>query len=189
MRMERREMKLSSVVLGTARVELRVAVEYDGLQIDLVHVGGGEARARVVFPEPLDFEVTTVYVDWERAPQPGVPHEVVLSAEKPKVELYGRCRPAKVRWPLAVPLALDARVRERGFELVAAASEVSSARTQGLATALAALTGVPARVRAFDKSSVERPHLGVSIDLATEPARERKERTLLSAMERFALER
>lgn len=188
-RLEQRELRWTGVKIGPAVVDVRIAMEYDGVQLEFEHKSGGTAQVAVVMPEPLDFELTSVYVDWEREPQAAGPHQVTLSAEVPLMSVYARCKPVQLLWPMTLPSELEARAREHGFEVLVAASEASSPRALGFADALQALTGVPARVSSEGDARESAAWHGVTLDFARGPERVRKFRTLLSQLERFALER
>jgi hypothetical protein len=185
-RLETREMKLSGLRIGAAEVDVRVAVVPDGVQVDLEHVGGGAARVLVVLPEPLDFELASAYVDWEKQPRAGAEHAVVLTAEKPSITVYGPCRPIRVDWPSTLPLELDARVREHGFACALRPGDELAPRIAGFAAALERITGQPVRV-AVSATGDAGPEL--TLHLAASPGRERKLRGLTEAAAHFALRR
>ena len=58
-----------AVLVGGARLSLRVAVEPDGLQVDLAHLEGPSVRVRVQPPLPGGIDAGPYHVDWERLPE------------------------------------------------------------------------------------------------------------------------
>ncbi len=184
--LEPREWWLRGMAIGKARVDVRFAVDNSGLQLEFHHQGGGDARLRVVLPEPLDMEISSVYVDWEREPAPGGEHEVLLSPEVPVMEVHGSVRPVQRRWPNVAPLELDARAKSLGFDVVVAAADVSKPRATGLARAITGATGLDARVRAASSTPAAGEPRGIALEFAGGPERARKLRQLLSTLEHFA---
>jgi len=187
--LEPREWWLRGIEIGAARVDVRFAIDNSGLQLEFHHQGGGDARVRVVLPEPLDMQLSSVYVDWEREPEPSGEHEVLLSPEAPVMEVHGSVRPVERRWPCAAPLELDARARAHGFELVVAESDARKPRATGLALAIAGATGLGARVRCANAPPSPADAHGIVLDFAAGPERARKLRQLLSTLEHYAEER
>jgi hypothetical protein len=185
-RLERRGTTLSELRIGDAVVELRVAVEYDSLQIDVKHVSGGAASATFVLPEMLDFERTFTYVDWERT-QPGAPLAVAISAETPEIVISCRFQPFRIGWPMTLPDALDERVLRHGFDVSVPSGDPLEPRVRGFAAALARVTGHPARVRTSGGTPAE-PALSVGFEPAQEH-RDAKLRSLTQALEHYALRR
>ena len=184
--LEPREWWLRGMQIGAARVDVRFAVDNSGLQLEFHHQSGGEARLRVVLPEPLDMELSSVYVDWEREPAPGGEHEVLLSPEVPVMEVHGSVRPVQRRWPNVAPLELDARARTLGFDVIVAESDVRKPRATGLALAIAGATGLEARVRSASAPRAPGEPCGIALEFAAGPERARKLRQLLSTLEHYA---
>lgn len=185
-RLEQRELWLRDTKIGPARVDVRIAVEYDGIKLEFHHLSGGDARVLVVMPEPLDFEITSVYVDWEREPQASGTHEVLISPEVPQMEIYARCKPVQVRWPTRPPLQLDERAQAHGFEVVVARADVNKPRATGLARALQAATGLDAKVLSDQTLPEPGQPRGIVLDFAHGLERARKLRCTLSALEQYA---
>jgi hypothetical protein len=107
---DRRAMALARVKVGEAVLSLRVALEAEGVQIDVGHVEGGAARVRIAIPRPEEFEVAHEYVDWYRQDSKGVPHELALQPGDDPHTLYGRFEPRRPRWPTRVPARLPAQL-------------------------------------------------------------------------------
>ena len=184
--LEPREWWLRGMQIGKARVDVRFAVDNSGLQLEFHHQGGGDARLRVVLPEPLDMEISSVYVDWEREPAPGGEHEVLITPEVPVMEVHGSVRPVQRRWPNVAPLELDARARELGFDVVVAESDQRKPRATGLALAIQGATGLAARVRSASAAPAPGEPRGIALEFADGPERARKLRQLLSTLEHYA---
>lgn len=184
--LESREWWLRGMEIGAARVDVRFAVDNSGLQLEFHHQGGGDARLRVVLPEPLDMELSSVYVDWEREPAPSGEHEVLISPEVPVMEVHGSVRPVQRRWPSVAPLELDARARTHGFDVVVAELDVNKPRATGLALAIAGSTGLQARVCSAGTPAAAGEARGIVLDFSAGPERARKLRQLLSALEQYA---
>lgn len=185
-RLEPREWWLRGIEIGKARVDVQFAVENTGLKLVFHHLGGGDARLRVVFPEPLDMEFGSVYVDWEREPQAGGEHEVLIAPEVPILEVFASLKPVQRRWPTALPPELDARAKERGFEVLVSDADAVKPRATGLALALAAATGFSARVVPASKLPAAGEPRGIALEFAHGQERARKLRGVLSALEQYA---
>jgi hypothetical protein len=181
-RLEQREMRVRGLSIGAAVVDLCVAVQYDGVQVDVEYKGGASSSVAIVPPQPMDFELSAVYVDWERQPSTTGAHTVRISSETPTMTLYARYKPVQLRWSMTLPSALDAQTSEHGFEITLAPEDLDTPRVLGFADALARLTGRPAALRATPGTSG--PAVTIALDNAAE--RPRKERALLSLLERFA---
>src|SRR6185436_20956684 len=111
-RIERRAMKISGLQIGAAVVDLRVGLEYEGLQIDVEHKSGGACKLKLRLPVPLDFEIATTYIDWQRLDPPNT-SEVELElkpGDEPRT-VFARFEPLYVRWPTIVPSELDSRAK------------------------------------------------------------------------------
>jgi hypothetical protein len=104
------EMEVRGLRIGETRCALRVAVEADGVQVDLRPLAGPAVRLRVLLPLPLGHVRDIEYVDWDRQETLGVPHELELLPEAEKLSLWGRFLPA----PLALP-TLSASTRKLGL--------------------------------------------------------------------------
>ncbi len=189
-RLERREMKVLGFELGAARVDLRVAIEPEGVQLDFDNVRGEPARCTVTLPEPLDFELVSAYLDWERLERSArAPIEVRLIPGAPTLSLYGRLAPRHVRWPSTLPQELEPRTQRHGFVLICAPGSDLCARTRGFASALATLSGLPSHSEQLARGERgEHPH-ATRLDFSPAADVERKFRALVSRAEAWALAR
>lgn len=188
-RLQRREMRVFGLHIGAAQADVRVAIEQEGVQVDFENVRGSPARCCVVLPEPLDFELSSAYLDWERLEQARAPIEVTLTPDAPVISLYGRLSPRHVRWPSARPDSLEERTRQHGFVLVCAPNAATCARVCGFASALAELTARPATCEQLRPAEVSASPLATRIDFAPAPDLERKFKALVSSAETWALAR
>lgn len=188
-RLQRREMKVLGLRIGAAQVDMKVSIEPEGVQVDFENVRGSPARCRVVLPEPLDFELASSYLDWERLEQARAPIEVALTPDAPPVSLYGRLAPRFVRWPSARPTSLEERTRRHGFVLVCAPNAGSRARVCGFAAALGELTAHSATCEVLAPGALAANPLATRIDFSPAPDAERKFRALVSSAETWALAR
>jgi hypothetical protein len=187
-RIERRAMTISGLQIGEATVDLRVGLEYEGLQIDVTHKSGSAAKVSFKLPTPLDFDIATVYVDWQRREGPtDAPVALELAPGSEPRTVFARFTPVEIRWPTIVPEALDSRAKEHGFVLSVRDGDPERARIAGFASAMSRLLGVPARVDTPDAALRAAP--AIVLDLSDAPDRERKLRGLISQCERFALAR
>lgn len=187
-RIERRAMKISGLRIGEALVDMRVALEYEGLQIDVEHKGGAACKLKLRLPVPLDFDIANVYVDWQRREGPtSAEVDVALVAGGEPVTIFARFEPLEVRWPTTVPSVLATAAREHGFALIVGDDDPERARVAGFAAAMARLLGCKTQVVAPAQALAVAP--AITLDLSGGADRERKLRGLISQCERFALAR
>lgn len=189
-RLERREMKVLGLEIGAARVDVRVAIEPEGVQVDFDNVRGEPARCTVALPEPLDFELVSAYLDWERLERDArAPIEVRLSPGAATVSVYGRLAPRHVRWPSTLPNELEPRAQLHGFTLICSPKSVLCARASGFAAALEALSGLPGRCEQLGLGERGAHPQATRLDFSPAPDVERKFRALVSRAEAWALAR
>lgn len=188
-RLERREMRANGLRIGAARLDIRVAVEQDGVQIDLENLSGGPAKLRLALPQPLDFELRGVYVDWEKLEAPVLPLELELAADGPPLSVYARFAPLMVSWPSTWPAVLEPRVHQHGFVLVGAPADPLLPRLRGFAAALEPLVGVRGQWEALDLGAPGAHPLATRLDFSRGADRESKWRALVGAAEAWALRR
>jgi hypothetical protein len=188
-RLERREMRVDGLRLGAARFDMRVAIEQDGVQIDIENLSGGPAKLRLALPQPLDFELRGVYVDWEKLDAPALPLELDLAADGPPLSVYARFAPLMVSWPSTWPAELEPRVRQHGFVLVGAPADPLLPRLRGFAAALEPLVGVRGQWEALALGAPSAHPLATRLDFSRGADRESKWRALVGAAEAWALRR
>jgi len=185
-RIDRRAMRSAPFRVGEAQLSMSVAVEYEGVQIELRHLEGGPCRVRLRIPRDEHFEVGVEHVDWYRQEGRGVAHELALSAEDPERTLFARFEPRAPAWPTHVPERLPAGLADGGLWLACAPGDPARALLEEVA---ASLSSLPLGVRAGVGEPLDerggRP--GVRVDLRDARARPRKLAWLAGAVERRLL--
>lgn len=186
-RFARRVIALGGIVVGAATISLQVAVEGEGVQVELAHESGGAARVRIVIPRAEEYGVSAEYVDWLKQETLGAPLEVTLApGEEPHV-LFARFEPRDPRWPTSLPADLPASIGEHGLVLVGPADEPRNAAERGTLARIAAELSQPSlglvcRLRGVNETAAG----GVAVDLCDPAGRAEKLAWLVSAIERFA---
>ncbi len=138
-----RSMAAREVRIGGATISFELAVQGDGIQVDLVHLAGPCTRVRLVLPVPRGVDIALTYEDWEKLADPRAPVLVELSAEDPEHTVWGRFQPRRDRWPMTLP-GEDARaVRARAPLALAVPEEDGDPRLARFAEALAELFDRP----------------------------------------------
>ena len=180
---DRREMRLEELHVGTATVSMRVALESDGIQIEFVHRAGGSARVRVLLPELADFEVRVAYIDWMRQDDVGEVLEVAIAPGDDAHTLFGRFKPRSVAWPTNLPQNSPRAIADMGlrFEFPEQMPDASVFRAAG--PAFARVLGV--EVNCGNRAGPE--FSGVRIDLSDPAVARRKFLGMVTLAERFAL--
>lgn len=190
---EPRELFIDDLAIGAGRVSMRVALEVDGVQVDLKHVGGGAVALWVTLPEPVDFEIQVEYLDWMRRDERGLPIEVRVDADDPEAYVFGRFLPRRLPWSETLPDGGNAQLERHGIELVLAPGTGTSARLAGFAAALRRLFGWEARVRELDRAVAPEPWPGIALHFGRGgpggpgAELEHKFTGLVSLVERYAL--
>lgn len=188
-RLERRAMEIRGMLVGHATIDLKIAVEYDGLQVDVAHRSGGSARLRIELPEPLDFEIGRTYVDWEPSGEPGQAIAIEVGPEEPARTIFATLKPRLIDWPMARPSELAAGFREHGLRITCLAEDPALVEIESFGRALASLLEAKLEIARVDPSKPPEPFAGLTIDLTRAGERERKMRGLASLAERWALSR
>jgi hypothetical protein len=187
-RIDRRAMSLSDLEIGAARVTLRVAVEAEGVQIDVKHVSGGTAKLAIVIPEPREIPFGNEYVDWYRQDDMHVAHAIVVKPGDEEHTLYGRFEPRDRILPMTMPARVPAQLEQGKLWLVIADSDPDRALVAAVATALTS-TKLGFECKAIDPRAKAEDWSGTRVDLTRQSEREEKLVWLASAIERFALEK
>jgi hypothetical protein len=185
---EPRELFVDDLSIGAGRVALRVALEVDGVQVEVEHVAGDAVTLSVTLPEPLDFEIQVEYLNWVRRDQRGPPIEVRVDADQPKAYVFGRFRPRRMPWSETLPERGNAQLERHGIEIWVAPGNDGSARLAGFAAALQRLFGWEARVRELDRTAPPEPWPGIALHFGPGPELEHEFTGLVSLVERYALE-
>lgn len=179
---ERRSMRIDDLEIGAARVRFVVALESDGVQVDVTHVGGGAAKLYVLLPELPDFEIYVQYDDWVRQDAVGVPLEIELAPGDETHSLFGRFQPRRITWPTELPTRPSHELSHDGLVLRLDADDPRFALVSAASEGLARLIEAPCRVETG--RTPEGP--GVSVELADDSSG-RKWSSILSLVERWAL--
>ncbi|HVS10517.1 MAG TPA: hypothetical protein VMS76_11635 [Planctomycetota bacterium] len=182
-------MRISGLRIGSAQVAIGVSVQYDGVQVDLEHLGGGPARLALVVPEPPDFEIASLYVDWTPRERAGGPLQLALEPGAPTLSVFGRFRPRRLPWPMTLPERPSTALAESGLRLVLAPSDPDAPRLRAFARALSVLLASEVAVETLDPAHPPEPFPGITLQLVSALERERKLRGLVSLAERCALSR
>ena len=201
-RVEPRELFVRGVALGAGVVDFRIALEVDGVQVDVVHVSGEPVTLQVTLPEPIDFEIRVEYLNWLRRDEVRTPIEVRVCADDPKAFCFGRFVPRRLPWGETLPDGSSARLERHGVQLrlppgaeipalesSAAPDTGLAGRLEGFAGALRSLFGWSAEVLAPDPGQPPAPWPGIVLEVGPGPALERKFTGLVSLVEHYALAR
>lgn len=185
-RPERRAMRVSGLAIGAAVVELKVAVELEGVQIEVAHLSGGAARVALVLPRAEEFATATEYVDWYKQETVGAPLTIELEPGAEPHVLFARFEPKDLRWPTRLPEELPRALAEHGLVLLAADEAGERERLGALARELSIpALGIAARC----ETAGARTGGGLVVDLSVAATRADKFAWLVSAIERYASER
>ncbi|MBM3978428.1 MAG: hypothetical protein FJ299_15745 [Planctomycetes bacterium] len=190
---------LRGLRVGAAVLDLELALELDGVQIDLMHVAGDACRLALVMPTMPQFRLAQVYCDWEeRTETPETPIPLEIRPGDERHTLWARFEYRPNPWPSRAPSQLPAAIAARGIAVLCGADDPRRAELEEFAAALAQLTGARVEVRALtglDATAAEPAALandtGLTIDLRaaeTAPsARDLKWLALVSLAERWSL--
>jgi hypothetical protein len=99
--------------VGEATLDFKITLDGSGIEVDLLHTGGGPATVRVLLPEPEGLEIRVEYIDWMRQDVQRQPLLVELVPGEEEHNLFGRFPPRRVPLP-ASPTARLPRALERG---------------------------------------------------------------------------
>jgi hypothetical protein len=180
------EIECREFAVGAARCSLRVSVQRDGLEVRLLHLGGGPARVAVAPPLPRGIERGLVLADWEKLTGSAAaePVEFLLAAEPPEHSLWLTFHPRAERWPDPRAEVLAAVRVER--ELVVCSPAGDEAHLARFAAAAGELLGIPARLapQGFAAASGREP---LVLNLGRGPGDEAKLVEILGALEAFLL--
>jgi len=186
-RVEPRELRIEGLKVGAAVLALRVALEVDGVQVDVEHVSGGPATLWITLPQPADFEIQVEYLNWQRLDEARAPVRVQVDADEARAYLFGRFRPRALPWGETLPSTPCAQLERHGVQLRLPAGASASARLSGFAAALRALFGWEARVLSLEPDQPPAPWPGIVMNFGPAEELERKFSGLISLVEHYAL--
>ncbi len=185
-RIERRAMRVRGLRVGDAVIGLRVAVEPEGVQIDVEHISGGPARIAVKLPTEPGFALANEYVDWFQVEQRGVAHVVEIRPGDEEHTLYGRFEASEEVPRFALPTAAPATVALGGIAILPEPGTAGRARAEALARALA---GPPLSwtARVVDEADLASGWAVIRVDITDPRTSAGKIAALCGAIERFTL--
>ncbi|MCY2960880.1 MAG: hypothetical protein NTY35_12010 [Planctomycetota bacterium] len=185
-RIERRAMRVRGLRVGEAVLGLRVAVEPEGVQIDIEHISGGAARVAVRLPTEPGFALANEYVDWFQAEQRGVAHVVEIRPGDEEHTLYGRFEPSESAPEFVLPPAAPAALGLGGLAIRPEPGPEGRSRAEALARAL---SGAPLNLdaRVLDDRAQAPGWQSITLDLSDPRTSSAKVAALCGAVERFTL--
>jgi len=184
-RLERREMKLARLSVGKATLALRVAVEYDGITVELTHVGGESCKLALVLPCEPGYQIANEYIDWYVQESHGAALALELKPGAEAHTLYGRLEPRPSRAPGRVPEKLPALAARGGLVLELFRDDPQQAFVSSIAESLRA-PPLALDARVWIRGSKEIP-AGLRVDLTRPEERAQQLAELCGAIERFVL--
>lgn len=128
--------------VGQATLDLIISVEATGVQIDLVHTGGGPARVAILIPEPPGHEMRIEYLDWMQTERTRVPILVELKPGEEPRTLWGRMIERRVSLPTGKAKRLPQSLVRGGLFLSLPADDPQRGAVGEIAPLLAELLGV-----------------------------------------------
>ncbi|MBL8862228.1 MAG: hypothetical protein JNK02_09465 [Planctomycetes bacterium] len=187
-RVERRAMRVSGLRVGEALLALRVAVEPEGVQIDVAHLAGGPARLRVRLPSEPGFRLANEYVNWYRVERPGEAHAIEVRPGDEPHTLYGRFEPDREAPRFALPVQRPALLDSGGLAIRPGPRDGDLARAEALARALAGPPlALEARVAPRGAPAAPDGRSAIEVDLSDPQTADAKLAALLGAIEQFVL--
>ncbi len=187
-RVDRRAMRIDDLAIGDAVVELTVAVEAEGVQVDVTHRSGGPARFSLRIPEPDDFAIAQEYVDWYRKDELRVAHSIEVKPGDPTHTFYGRFEPHSVRFSARLPTQLNAQLQTGTLWIITGEEPGERALAREIAESLEkGPLKIAARALGASEAPADAEWTGVRLDLRDANERQRKLAWLASSVEHFAL--
>ncbi len=198
-RLERRAMRASGVSVGTARISLGVAVEYDGIQIDLRHESGPNVTLEIEVPTPAEFELRALLLDWERQgprPLPGerplasqVPRrvKVELSADAPERTVYAQVVPRDLALNSTRPQQVPAAWRAHGMRLVCEPGDPRAQEWAAFAAAVGKELGLDFQLEQRSRTDTPTAFGGGEFELFAGPLQELRLAHWMDQLERHQL--
>ena len=129
--------------VGEATLDLKVTLDGSGIEVDLLHTGGGPATVRVLLPEPEGLEIRVEYIDWMRQDVQRQPLLVELLPGEEEHNLFGRFAPRRVPLPGSPTDRLPRALVEGGLWTEWAGAELLRPELLAAAEVLPEVLGVP----------------------------------------------
>ena len=142
-----RSARVEGLRIGEAVVTLVVSVEPSGVEVDLLHTGGGPATLRVLLPTPAGQEIRVEYIDWMRQDEVGLPLTLELQPGDEEHNLFGRFHPRHEPLPATPKGALPQQLQRGGLWIECAEGAPAEAEARAAVRAFGALLEVPTGIR------------------------------------------
>jgi hypothetical protein len=192
-RIDARAMKVNGFVVGKTTLAMRVAVEAEGVQIDVEHRSGETAHISIVIPEPKDWSIGDEYVDWAVQPTHHQPLAIEVKPGDEPHTIYGRFQPRGLSHPTHPSAQVPAQLEGGIVWLLVPSDQENSDLYTSIAKSLGQLplhlecrvTTSPLDV-AREESGSELAS-GITIDLRSPEERDEKLAWLVSSLERICL--
>ena len=181
-----RKATVGGIRVGDATLELTISVEATGVQVDVVHRGGGAAKVAILIPEPPGYEIRIEYLDWMQTDQPRLPILVDLQPGGEPTTLWGRMIERRVALPTGQAKSLPQSLVRGGLFLSMPADDPQRAAVGQIAPVLAKLLGV--RVGLTEPGGQLPGWTGTVLHLGTAAERGERLTWLASAIESFLLQ-
>jgi hypothetical protein len=180
---------------------MRVALDYEGIQVDLTHLEGGPARVLVELPSPSEFALGALYLDWFpwKGSQSSLPGSSIPGISIPEVPiidvelepgsdvrtLFGRFEPRDPSWSQQLPGEIPRSIDFHGLLLLTPLDLPEEVR--GLDRALASVLGVECKFLPGTMQPSATLGPATTIDLRSAENRSHRLASLASQVERFVL--
>jgi hypothetical protein len=194
-RIDVRAMKVDGFVVGAATLSMRVAVEAEGVQIEIEHRSGGAARLSIVIPESSQFEIENEYVDWMVQETHHQPLALEIKPGDEAHTIYGRFQARALTHPTRVTERAPAQLEEGAVRLLVPDDPAEKPYFDTIAASLKRLPLKIDFVVVTSASDSKRPPesgpqpSGITVDLRSASERDDKLAWLVSSLEHFLLAR
>lgn len=185
-RFDRRAMSVGEIKIGGAVVSMRVAVESEGVQIDVKHVSGTSATFSIQIPEPREIGFGNEYVDWYRQDDLHVPHVLEVKPGEAEHTLYGRFEGRNTSYSTRIPRELPGQLAKGKLWLVAPPNDPDRALLDAIARCLSQ-KALGFECRVVESGAPAPDWSGIRFDLSDTSERERKLAWLAASVETFLL--
>ncbi len=142
-RIEQRTATLHGLRIGEAILDFKITIDSSGIEVDLLHTGGGPATVRVLLPEPEGLEIRVEYIDWMRQDELRVPLTVELLPGEEEHNLFGRFRPRRSPLPSFSGELMPRALQFGGLWLAWSGDEALEPELRTAAEVMATTLGVP----------------------------------------------
>ncbi len=142
-RHEPRTATVRGLRVGEATLDFTITLDGSGIEVDLLHTGGGPATVRVLLPEPEGLEIRVEYIDWMRQDVQRQPLLVELLPGEEEHNLFGRFAPRRVPLPASPTERLPRALERGGLWTEWRGAPELQAELEAAAEVLAEVLGVP----------------------------------------------